>query len=383
MKQLVSLSERRISSTSVSRVQIRDYLAGIAAGYNMNSLHSPGHELLRRAPEVFVPLIPGGLRVAGSGGKGTPTFTPWVGIFDPDEAPTPEAGIYLVWIFKRDLDEVVLTLLQGVTALGKKIGFAESYPVLKLTADRIRGGFKADLSGLDYTANFGKDRRQAGYTAATIIAKTYQLSNLPSEENLRHDLRRMLRLYQESIWVKKSLQITVPGEVITATPPIAREPGEESGGFKPKSREDYFVEMNARRQRRRGDRHELLLSQYAEFATGLGHRPRNIRVHPRDMTMQVQSNEWLVEAKVVYNGNASQAARAAIGQLFEYAHIYYDADKRPGLMALFTEPIGALYVEVLERLGIAAVWKGESGWEASELAHVAGLMGDQLPPTER
>lgn len=355
-------------------MHIRDYLAEIAAGYNMASLHSAGHELLRRAPEVFLPLIPAGLRVSGSGGKGTPTFTPWIGIFDPDEAPTPEAGIYLVWIFKRDLDEVVLTLLQGVTALGKKIGFADSYPVLSLAADRIRDGLGNNIQGLDRTADFGQDRRQAGYSAATIVAKTYKISDLPTEEGLRHDLQRMLRLYQESIWVKRNLLATAPGVVMTESPPVPREPGEGTGGFKPKNREDYFVQMSTGVQRRRGDRHELLLNQYEQVAKALGHEVHNQGVHPRDATMLVQGREWLVEAKVVYNGNASQAARAAIGQLMEYAHIYYAPDRRPRLMALFSEPIGALYVAILEQLDIAVVWKGESGWEASELAYGAGLL---------
>jgi len=355
-------------------VQIRNYLTDIASGYHMESLHSPGHELLRHAPEVFAPLIPGGLRVNGSGGKGTPTFTPWIGILDPDEAPTPEMGIYLVWIFKRDLNEVVLTLLQGVTALGKKVGFANSYPILRAAANRIRSGLKSDLTGLDATADFGKDRRQAGYTAGSIVAKTYDVSRLPAEAELRHDLRRLIRLYQEAIWVKKELLITEPGEIMTGSPATSPEPGEVSGGFKPKNREDYFVEMDSRRQRRRGDRHELLLSQYAQIAAELGHRPRNIRVHPRDMTMSVNGHEWLVEAKVVYNGNASQASRAAIGQLMEYSHIYYEVGERPHRMALFSEPIGDLFVGLLEELGIAAVWKGETGWDASHLARQHGLI---------
>jgi hypothetical protein len=43
-------------------------------------------------------------------------------------------------------------------------------------------------------------------------------------------------------------------------------------------------------------------------------------------------------------------------------------------MALFTEPVGPLFVELLESLDIAAVWKGEDGWEASDLATAAGLI---------
>lgn len=126
--------------------------------------------------------------------------------------------------------------------------------------------------------------------------------------------------------------------------------------------------------RRSADRHELLLAEYAEFAKRLGHHPRNQRVHPRDLTLEAAGRHWLVEAKVVYGGNAAQAVRAAIGQLMEYAHVLYEPEDRPQLMALFTEPVGDLYVELLEGLHIASIWKGESGWQGSQSALNFGLV---------
>ena len=90
--------------------------------------------------------------------------------------------------------------------------------------------------------------------------------------------------------------------------------------------------------------------------------------------MDVHGQEWLVEAKVVYNGNASQAVRAAIGQLLEYAKFLYEEVREPRMMALFTEPIGPLFVELLESLNIAAVWKDEHRWEASDFATSSGLV---------
>lgn len=144
--------------------------------------------------------------------------------------------------------------------------------------------------------------------------------------------------------------------------------------FKPKDRHDYLVQIQGRTERRRGDRHELLLAEYADLADSLGHQPSNTRVHPRDLTLQVAGEEWLVEAKVVYDGNASQASRAAIGQLLEYSHFIYAPGFRPRMMALFTEPLGDAFIALLETHGIAAVWKGRRGWDASGLARKAGLI---------
>lgn len=356
--------------------ELRGYLTSIAAGYDSQSLHSPGHVLLRQAREILQPMIPGGLRVIASGGKGTPTFTPWIGILDPDEATTPEDGIYLVWIFKRDLEEVVLTLNQGVTALRKQMGTKASLPILRAQAERIRQALGSDLAGLDDEVDFGQDPRQAGYAAANIASRTYACAEMPSEEQLREDLQRMLRLYQNAVWAKRNpVDSAGDGGATAGAGERPAQPEWIPKEFKPKDRQDYLVQIQGRTERRRGDRHELLLKQYAKHAKRLGHQPSNTKVHPRDLTLQVGYEEWLVEAKVVYNGNASQAARAAIGQLFEYAHfLYLPPTPRPRMMALFTEPLGSGFVGLFDALGIGVVWKGPNDWEASDLAREAGLV---------
>lgn len=355
-------------------MDIGEYLKQTAAGYTMESLHSEGHRLLRIAPGVFNPLLPGGLKVEGSGGKGTATFTPWIGIMDPDEAPDPGSGIYLFYMFQKSLTEVVLTLNQGITELSKSIGYKDARPVLRESAERIRTALTSDLTGLDTEVDFGTERRQAGYTAGNIAAITYRLGDLPPEQQLVDDLRRMVTLYQKSVVAKRALLVAEPGAVRTGSPAARQEPGESAYGFKPKDRSDYQVQIAAGSYRRRADRHELLLAEYAELAKSLGYLPRNERVHPRDLTLEAAGQRWLVEAKVVYNGNASQAVRAAIGQLMEYAYVLYEPEEKPHLMALFSEPVGDLYVALLESLNIASIWKGENGWQASRTALAVGLI---------
>ena len=79
-----------------------------------------------------------------------------------------------------------------------------------------------------------------------------------------------------------------------------------------------------------------------------------------------------MEAKVLYDGNATSAVRESVGQLFSYAHFLYET--RPALVALFSESIGDAYVDFLESLRIQTIWRTESGWKASASATTGGLL---------
>jgi hypothetical protein len=85
------------------------------------------------------------------------------------------------------------------------------------------------------------------------------------------------------------------------------------------------------------------------------------------------AGEILVEAKMVYSHNATQAVRAAVGQLFTYRHLLYPATK-VDLVALFDEQVGNEYVALLDSLGIAVVWRDGRRWASSRLAAQLGLI---------
>jgi hypothetical protein len=57
--------------------------------------------------------------------------------------------------------------------------------------------------------------------------------------------------------------------------------------------------------------------------------------------------------------------REAIGQLFAYRHFCYRELGRPdpALVALFSEPIGDAFVELLASLNIEAIWRTEEAWK--------------------
>ena len=86
-----------------------------------------------------------------------------------------------------------------------------------------------------------------------------------------------------------------------------------------------------------------------------------------------QGRDVLVEGRTVGN-NAELAVRAAIGQLFSYRHLLYRAERRsdPALLALFSEPIGDAFSELLDDLEIAAVWFNSG--ECRGTVRAAGLL---------
>lgn len=94
--------------------------------------------------------------------------------------------------------------------------------------------------------------------------------------------------------------------------------------------------------------------------------------HPKDLVLRRDGREWLVEAKVLYQGNATNAVRAALGQLYAYRHFLYQKVE-PQLVALFSEPIGDGYVAFLEACQIASVWKASRGWVGSTTATTWGI----------
>jgi len=358
-------------------MDLGDYLRTIASDYARDSLDSPGHVLLKDAPNVLGPLLPGGLVIEGSGGKGVPTLTPWIGVFDPDETDTPQAGIYVVYIYSADLSRVVLTLNQGVTKLRQELGQREAIKRLRADVAAVRAGIApAGLTGTVADVAFGVNRPlQRAYEAGNICGIDYDLAALPSTGQLEADLERFVDLYQQAVGVKRHLLLSAPG---TISSPSVQQPA--GGGpatdplreFAPKSDSDYVAHLSGKRLVK-SRRHETLVKQFGDHATALGLAPAT-NVHPRDMTLApTGQDEWLVEAKVVYNGNVTQAVRETIGQLLQYRHFLYPTGSSVRLLGLFTEPIGDAYVALLESLGIAAVWKDEGGWSGSPSAMSAGL----------
>ncbi|MCW2900384.1 MAG: hypothetical protein JWO67_2649 [Streptosporangiaceae bacterium] len=141
--------------------------------------------------------------------------------------------------------------------------------------------------------------------------------------------------------------------------------------FRPKDSSDYLARISSRVLTKRRH-HEYIIRDFGSWLAGRGFTPAT-DVHPRDLVvLDPNGAHWLVEVKVVYDGDATGAVRSALAQLLMYSHFLYKSP--PLLMALFSESIGDLYCEFLCSHGIESVWWSEGQWKGSAGATAAGLV---------
>jgi hypothetical protein len=356
-------------------VDISEFLLRIARDYNrLAGVSAEAQSLLKRANSELGQHVPGGIVIQGSGGRGIATFTPWVAFFDPDETGSAQRGVYVVYIFAEDLRSVTLTLNQGITDLTRQLGQKAAREKLAQDATMIRSALPSGLlSNLDEKMDLGAGGfRQLAYEAGNIAARRYDFTTLPSESELRNDLVRFIELYQFTVARKRLLLQAKPGVIASASaPPDALGADDPLWRFKPKNDNDYVAYLTGRTLVK-GRRHEKLIAEYGKWAISNGFKASTAK-HPVDLMLRRESTEWLVEGKVLVQGNATDAVRATIGQLFAYRHFLFRGENVPRLLALFSESIGPAYVEFLTVCGIASVWKQENGWIGSEKAFEQGL----------
>jgi hypothetical protein len=192
---------------------------------------------------------------------------------------------------------------------------------------------------------------------------------------------RLLVYRADGVWeldnLGKEHLTTLSGVPVTPTS-HKRSPANPIKNFAPKDSSDYIAHL-AGRVLVKSRAHEDLVRDYGLWVESQGFRP--FTLHPRDLVLEYPEGEWLVEAKMVYDGNATEAVRAAVGQLFDYRHFFYVVSSLPlpSLLALFSESIGDAYVEFLESLSITAVWRSVNLWVGSSSAVAAGLASMTTP----
>jgi hypothetical protein len=259
-----------------------------------------------------------------------------------------------------------------ITRLVEELGWPKARERLAADAKKIREALPPNaIAGLVPTIRLGsRGDRQRAYEAGNIASRTYKdLNALPAESQLRADLRRMMALYQLAVATKRSLLQAQPGSIASAS--VLQQLGDDPlRDFKPKNSENYTAHLTGRALTKTR-RHERLIEQYGTWAAAHGFLP-STKEHPKDLVLRRNGLECLVEAKVLYQGNATDAVRAALGQLYAYRHFLYQ-QMEPQLVALFSEPIGDGYVAFLEACGIASVWKGAHGWAGSTTATAHGV----------
>jgi hypothetical protein len=309
--------------------------------------------------------MPPGYLIKVSLGQTYLPLAPWLAILNPDITDSPLHGLYLVYLFSEDKQLVHLSLLQGITEVELKEGRGQrSRSVLSAQAADIRMALGDHIisDGKEVIDLRSKGIRQRAYEAATVVAKTYQLSALPTDQDLALDLSSMLDQYAIAAEVVREmardgarpLDLRVPG------PPSRRLPDQYE--FRPKDGSQYRAEVRAHTEIR-DRRHELLVADYGDWLKSRNLKPSTAQ-HPIDIVVAHNGREWLAELEVVRDANAAPAVREAIGQLLEYSFAYYFSHSKPEpvLVAVFSEPVGDFYIALLSRLGIEVTWKDHGKW---------------------
>lgn len=136
-------------------------------------------------------------KTIGSPGKGNWTDCPWLAILDILITNTPQKGYYPVFLFKSDMSGVYLSLNQGVTDVIENYK-REAKSVLKLRAEDFRA--KLNYNPYDFYTEIKLNSNTTNakhYEAGNIIAKYYTKSNLPDSNQLKHDIKLFLELYED------------------------------------------------------------------------------------------------------------------------------------------------------------------------------------------
>jgi hypothetical protein len=353
-------------------MELRELLSRIGQKYD-RALGQTGdaQELLRKAADYVQPKVSASYITAASGGIGNAAIVPWIAVFDPDETTSAQRGMYVVYLYAADMSTVSLSLNQGVTELTRREGTKQGRILLRQQATAIRKNFTPEhVQDLEEALDLrSSDKLPRDYEAGNILAKTYLVTALPSEEELVADLHRFILLYEHALEFRATLRLTRLDVVHTT---IALPQIDTVVEFKPKSDAEYVQHITGG-PRQVTRKHEKLVREYGHFLGGENFVV-NTNVHPRDLTASRNDAHWLIEAKMVRKGNGVYATREAIGQLLMYRDFLYAAPPpTPRLLALFSESVGAMCVDFLERYDIASVWSSEGGWAGSPAAIAGGL----------
>ncbi len=352
-------------------MDLREFFSRLAVIYDRTQpLDSECQRFIKNAPELLSKYVPATLEMKSSGGKGRPTLTPWVGFFNPEETDTPQEGIYVVYLLAADNKVLNLLLGQGQEYLARQHGNKQARRILSEDAEIIRNEMTKDFASVpnEQVELRSKGWRQLSYSASSITSKVYEIDQLPPEDILAGDLRKMFDFYSSAVSTKKRLLLTQPGTINSPTKTDTNSEKDINLSFQPKDSDDYRVLMKESVQIRKRT-HEKLILNFGKFAEHLNFELDT--PHPQDLVLHKNGDSILIEAKMVYHHDSRNAVRSAIGQLFDYRHFLYATNKRkvPKLIALFSEPIGAAYVSFLETQDIGSIYLDESNdWVLSSLA---------------
>jgi len=131
--------------------------------------------------------------IKGSAGQGNWTAYPWVAIYNKNITNTIQEGVYIVYLFSEDMEKVYLTLNQGCTKLNNELRKKQLViEQLVKTREEIRQKIPKGSFKIDNDLKIGNEFYEIG----SIFYKEYSKDNMPDEEILLKDLKKLIDKYE-------------------------------------------------------------------------------------------------------------------------------------------------------------------------------------------
>lgn len=164
------------------------------------SISSPTYQTLKNELPILLKeahKFRSDLLFKGSMGQGNKTDYPWICIFNTNITRGARYGIYLVYLFRKDMSGFYLALAQGVTYF-EEMYQRKKYDALKTVVKYFRSQINIGTLSTE-PINLIDARRGTlgyGYEASTIVSKFYP-SNGFNDEMIIKDLNEMLDIYDD------------------------------------------------------------------------------------------------------------------------------------------------------------------------------------------
>ncbi|MCM3392584.1 MrcB family domain-containing protein [Cytobacillus oceanisediminis] len=140
-----------------------------------------------------LPFIdPSEYMVTGSVGQGNWASVPWIAIMNRKITVSTQRGYYIVYLFSEDMQNVYLTLAQGVTETSKE----EMLRIKSQIRESISSSSKVKI---DDHIRLGESKKARDYALSTAAYIHYAADHMPVETVIVNDLQEMIHIYENYI----------------------------------------------------------------------------------------------------------------------------------------------------------------------------------------
>lgn len=161
----------------------------LLANRNQPEVITQIHQLIKGpARDAIQKLLPVDAIIKTGTGKGNMADVPWIAVFPQAVEPSPQTGIYLVYLFAADGSYVYLSLNQGTEKAKTN--------TIKTRSEAMRtilGPQPGLIQDIELASTSGRPRK---YTYGNAYAVAYRFGEFPSDDYMAGDLKLMMGLLE-------------------------------------------------------------------------------------------------------------------------------------------------------------------------------------------